>query len=228
MALVVPQINTKDFSKMMNNVIEYSIGFLDGTQKGKTKFLQQLGKSTIDGLKRYIDIQAKMSPGALHHVYEWHKVGSPDARLYTISMSVKGDAVAFFSNFSQSKSLKEGSNVPFYNKAKIMEEGVSVVIKPRNAKVLAFTENGEDVFTANPVVVNNPGGDQVQGAYQRTFDSFFQNYFSQSFLRASGLFEYLSNPKAFKTNLKQGSFGGRRVGYNTGYSWIVNATIEVE
>jgi hypothetical protein len=228
MALVVPQIKTKDFSRIMNNVIDYSIGFLDGTQKGKSQFLKQLGMSTIEGLKRFIDVQAKMSPGALHHIYEWHKTGSPDARLYSISMSVKGDAVAFFSNFSQSRSLKEGSNVPFYNKAKIMEEGVSVVIKPRNSNVLAFTEDGQDIFTPNPVVVNNPGGDQVKGSYEKTFDSFFQNYFSQSFLRSSGIFEYLSNPKAFKSNFQQGSIGGRRVGYNTGYSWIVNATIEVE
>lgn len=225
---MIVRTNTINFDKQMNNIIDYAIGFLDGAQKGKSIFLKNLGAATIESMARYVDVSARGNPAALQHVYEWYQTGSPSARLFDINYTVSNLGLSINSTFKQSRTVKKDSNVPFYNKAKIMEEGVSVVIKPRNAKVLAFTENGEDIFTANPVVVNNPGGDQVQGAYQRTFDSFFQNYFSQSFLRASGLFEYLSNPKAFKTNLKQGSFGGRRVGYNTGYSWIVNATIEVE
>ena len=182
MAVVVPKFSVKEFAKTMNNVIDYSIGFLDGTQKGKNEFLKQLGNMTIEGLKRFIDIQAKLSPGALHHVYEWYKVGSPKGRLYDITMVTKGDSIMFNSSFSQSRTLKKGSSEPFYDKAAIMENGISVTIEPKNAKVLAFQIDGEDVFTPNPVTVDNPGGDDVEGSYEKVFNSFFKNYFSQSFL----------------------------------------------
>jgi len=50
----------------------------------------------------------------------------------------------------------------------------------------------EQVFTKNPINVSNPGGDWVQGSYEKTFDNFMNNYFKQSFLRASGIYQYLS------------------------------------
>ena len=35
--------NTKSFEKQMNNIINYSFGFLDGVQKGKSVLLNNLG-----------------------------------------------------------------------------------------------------------------------------------------------------------------------------------------
>ena len=32
----------------------------------------------------FIDSQARTKPKSLHHVYEWNKTGSPDARLFTL------------------------------------------------------------------------------------------------------------------------------------------------
>lgn len=228
MVAVSTQFNLKQFDKIMNNIVEYSYGFLDGTKKGKDQFLKNLGRGTIEALKQYIDVQAKMSPGALHHVYEWHETGSPGARLYNIDYVITGTGLSFNSTFSQSRSIKNGSTVPFYDKARIMENGIPVTIKPVVAKVLSFEDNGEQVFTPNPVRVENPGGDDVQGTYERTFDSFFRNYFKQSFLRASGILEYLSNPVAYKTNFKAGSKIGKAKGIQAGYTWMANATIEVE
>lgn len=228
MVAVSTKFNLKQFDKIMNNIVDYSYGFLDGTKKGKDEFLKNLGRGTIEALKQYIDVQAKMSPGALHHIYEWDQTGSPSARLYNINYSITGSGLSFNSTFSQSKSIKNGSNVPFYDKARIMENGIPVTIKPVVAKVLAFEDNGEQVFTPNPVRVENPGGDSVQGAYERTFDSFFRNYFKQSFLRASGILEYLNNPVAYKTNFKSGSKIGKSKGIEAGYTWMAKATIGVE
>jgi hypothetical protein len=113
--------------------------------------------------------------------------------------------------------------VPFYDKARVMENGIPVVIKPRNSNVLAFEENGEIVFTKNAVVVENPGGQATQGAFEKTFDSFFRSYFSQSFLRSSGILDYLKRPMAYKNNFGAGARGGKSVGVSTGYRWIINA-----
>jgi hypothetical protein len=221
--------NTLMFEKMMNNVVEYSLGFLDGTKKGHRVFLNNLASSTVGAFKQYIDVTARMSPGALHHIYEWNQVGSPGARLYDITYASNNkDSIFFNSTFKQSKSIKNGSTVPFINKAQIMENGTPVIIKPRRSKVLVFEDNGEQVFTSNPVKVENPGGDEVQGAYEKAFDTFFNRYFTQSFLRASGILDYLENPISYKENIRAGSKQGRTKGISTGYNWIANATIGVE
>lgn len=226
--MIKTKINAFQFEKTMFNVVDYSVGFIDGTKLGQEKFLSNLGKGTIEALKKYIDINAKMSPGALHHIYEWYQTGSPAARLYDINYVVNAPGIFVNSKFTQSRLRKDGSSVPFYDKARVMENGIPVVIRPRNKNVLAFEDDGEQVFTKGPVKVENPGGDEVQGSYEKIFDLFFKSYFSQVFLRASGLIDYLENPKAYKSNFKAGSKQGKSKGIQTGYNWIINATIGVE
>jgi hypothetical protein len=53
-------------------------------------------------------------------------------------------------------------------------------------------------------------------------------YFKQSFLRASGIYDYISRPTVFKKNIKAGSKIGKSKGIDTGYKWIINAKIGVE
>lgn len=216
--------NTINFSKTMNNIVEYSFGFIEGANAGKTQFLNILGKETIEILKKYIDTNAKMNPSLLHHVYEWYKVGSPSARLYDINYTISNLGLSFKPRFSQSKSLANGSKEPFRDKASIMEKGQMVVIKPKNSKVLAFEVDGESVFTSNDVVVNNPGGN-VSGQFEKVFDSFFNRYFTQSFLKASGIFDHLSRPEIYKKNFAKGAKIGKSVGIETGYAWVANVNI---
>ena len=226
--MITTKIDTKYFTKTMNNIVDYSFGFIDGVNRGKKIFLESLGKETIQVLKQYIDVNARLNQRALHHVYEWYQTGSPNARLYDFVYSVNGNGISFKSTFRQSTSVPRGSTVPFYNKAKIMEDGSPITIKPKKAQVLAFEVDGEEVFTKNPVVIDNPGGN-VQGQFEKTVDAFFNRYFKQSFLRASGLFNYLENPTVFKKKIKAGAKIGRSVGVSTGMSWMANATVgEVE
>lgn len=220
-------VNDKAFMNSMNNILDYSFGFIEGANRGKSVFLKNLGLSTIEALKKYIDANARMNPQALHHVYEWYQVGSPEARLFDIKYTVGSIGLSINSSFRQSTSLSAGSKEPFYNKAKIMEDGTPVTIKPkRNA--LVFETGGETVFTKREIVNQFPGGRQVAGSYERIFDEFFIYYFKQSFLRASGLFDYLNNPVLYKKNIKSGAKSGRSVGIKTGYTWIANATIGAE
>jgi hypothetical protein len=221
--MIKATIDDRMFMKKMNNIVKYSEGFLNGIQNGKNQFLEGLGIRAIEALKQYIDSNARVNPQALHHVYEWTRTGSPQARLFDIDYTVSNLGLSLKSTFRQSMTVKQGSKQPFYDKARIMENGIPVIIKPRNAEVLVFEENGETVFTKNPVSIDNPGGQLVQGSFERTFDSFFRSYFSQSFLRASGILDYLKKPTAYKKNFAKGANSGRSAGLSTGYRWIINA-----
>ena len=214
--------NTKSFQQTMDNIMNYSIGFMEGVQRGKKHILTAIGSETIEVLKQYIDSNARTNPEALHHVYEWYQTGSPNARLFDIDYTISNVGLSIKSTFRQSTSIRDGSTVPFYDKARIMENGIPVVIRPRRAQALAFEQDGQTVFTKGPVRVDNPGGTQAQNGFEQVFDSFFNNYFSQAFLRVSGIMDYLQNPVAFKKNLGAGKRGGRAVGIATGYAWVAN------
>ena len=225
---MIIRTNTQSFNKQMNNIVQYAVGFLDGVNKGKKIFLQNLGAGTIEALSAYVDVSARGNPSALHHVYEWYQTGSPSARLFDINYTVSNLGLSINSTFSQSRTVKEDSNVPFYNKAKIMENGIPVTISPKKASVLAFTQGGETIFTRKSLTVRNPGGDFVKGSFEKTMDEFILRYFKQSFLRASGIYDYIKKPTVFKKNIKSGSKGGKSKGIETGFKWIANAKIGVE
>jgi len=216
---------SSQFKKEMNNIVDYSIGFLEGIQRGKTVFLKTVGLETVELMKEFIDSNARVNPEMLHHIYEWNQTGSPSARLYDISYTTSNLGLSFRSSFSQSTSIKNGSRTPFYDKARIMEEGIPVTIRPRIAQTLAFEDNGETVFTKGPVRVDNPGGAEVEGGFERVFDMFFNRYFSQAFLRVSGIAKYLENPYVYKKNMLAGKNMGRSKGLSTGYRWIANAGV---
>jgi hypothetical protein len=216
-------VDSGQFIKDMNNLVNYSIGFLDGVHIGKTDMFQELGKNIKNQLESFIDSSARIDPQALQHVYEWYQSGSPNARLFDIEYTISNLGLSMRSTFRQSISIKDGSTTPFYNKARIMEGGIPVTIKPKKSGVLAFEDNGETVFTKSPVTVQNPGGQNAKGSYQVIFDSFFRDYLSQSFLTSSGMGQYLKNPTMYKKNFAAGKRGGKSLGVETGIRWIMNA-----
>jgi hypothetical protein len=219
------KMNDAMFKTDMKNIIDYSVGFLEGVQSGKTKFLNNVGIMTKELLEQYIDTNARVNPKALHHIYEWFKVGSPDARLYNINYTISNLGLSFVSSLKQSTSIKDGSSVPFYNKAKIMEEGTPVTIRPTRSSVLVFEDGGETIFTKGEVVIQSPGGIETTGSFERVLDTFFNRYFTQAFLKTSGLYSYLENPQVYKRNLSSGKSSGRSRGLQVGYRWIANAGI---
>lgn len=218
--MIKTKINDKDLFRDIMNIVEYSQGYLEGAEKGKPKFLQEIGAATIEMAKEFIDTNAKLDPQRLHHVYEWYLTGSPEARLYDIDYTVTKDSVLFTYQFKQSQSVSKGSTTPFYNKAQVMESGVPVTIKPKNSSVLAFDINGEPYFRPGPIVVDKPGG-AVAGQFEKVLDLFFNNYFKQSFLRVSGIAYNLESPAEFHKNLRKNK--GRADGIKAGYNWIIGA-----
>jgi len=212
--------DSNKFFKDMENLVQYSTGFLEGTQSGKKNLMENFAYSAIDALKQYIDSNARVNPAMLSHVYEWYQTGSPEARLFNLRCEVTGSGARIISSFRQSSAIKDGSNVPFYDKARIMEEGTPVTMSPKRSPVLAFEVDGETVFTKNTVTVLDPGGPEAQGAYEAVFNEFFNRYFTQSYIRSSGIFSHLENPKPFSDNFAAGIRGGKSIGFKTGYEWI--------
>jgi hypothetical protein len=219
------QFDDKIFLKEMMNIVAYSEGYLEGIHNGKEKFLQKLAKDAIQIFKEFVDQNARIDPQMYHHIYEWYQVGSPDARLFDIEYATSGGGLTFHGTLSQSKTVQQGSYIPFYDKAQVMEKGLPVLIKPVKSSVLTFTINGEQVFTPNEVTVEHPGGTRVAGSFEHVFDIFFKQYFTQSVLEATGIREYMQNSKLYKENLYADKNGGRAKGVEIGYNWITKVGI---
>lgn len=213
------KFKSSSFLKEMNNIVAYANGFLEGAHAGKKELLATIGAKTLVILEQFIDANARTNPDALHHIYEWHQTGSPNARLFDFEYTTYGGGLTFKSSFSQSTSVKNGSFVPFYDKARIMEEGIPVRIVPKTARALVFEDGGETVFTKGPVNINKPGGN-TQGGFEQAVSTFFNSYWRQSFLESSGLAAILSNPIQFKQNLPRAKRGGKAAGFDVGYRWI--------
>ena len=212
--------DNKRFALEMKNLISYTSGFLEGAQMGMPFFLATVGEKTKEILEMFIDSNARTNPESLHHVYEWYQTGSPNARLFDIDYRITSIGLTFNYTFSQSQSIKNGSNVPFYDKAKIMEESIGVTIAPKKSSVLVFEDGGKTVFTKNPVRVENPGGAATKDSFSDVFEMFFTAYFRQSFLETSGLRSQLGSVSAFSRNLATGIKVGRGAGVSAGTEWI--------
>jgi hypothetical protein len=210
----------KQFAKELHNLMQYSLGYLEGIESGKHNYLKNLSKDIIESIKQFIDVEAKANPRMLSHMYEWYENGSPNARLFEFTSVLKDSGITFESTFSQSMSVEKGSKTPFYNKAEIMEKGISVVIKPVDAEALAFKIGNEDVFVKSPIVVSNPGGLEAKGGFEKVLKEFFSSYFTQAFMHNSGIAQYLENPVQYKEGLRLGKTGGKSIGLEVGYKWI--------
>lgn len=214
------KFNSKQFDKEMRNLMEYSAGFFEGAKRGKVELLKEVGEKTKEILGQYLDSSARVNPEILHHVYEWYQAGSPEARLFDLDYHAAAGSLSINATFRQSTSIKKGSKMPFYDKAAIMERGISVTVVPRLARALAFEVDGKQVFTKQPVTVGSPGGAGVAGGFEKTFSEFFERYFTQSFMRASGLDQRLRNASAFVRGFNQGKKRGKAYGNQVGYRWI--------
>ena len=213
----------KKFLAEMTNIVKYAEGYLEGVQAGKPAMLSKIGKTIKEVAKEFVDTMARTDPASLHHVYEWYQTGSPAARLFDIDYVVVGGGLSFNTTLSQSRSFANGSTVPFYNKAYIMENGIPVTITPKESSVLVFEENGETIFTKAPIYVNAPGGKEVQGSLESVLDIFFNTYLTQSYLVESGFTMHIASPTDFKRNLGRSKSGGKTLGKQIGYNWIVKA-----
>lgn len=214
------KMDAQRLNRDLQNIVGFADGFVQGIESGQPQFIENLGREVIEDLKDFIDANARLDSKAMHHVYEWYQTGSPEARLFDIDYVASSTGLSINSTFRQSVTVRKGSSVPFYNKAEIMENGIPVIIRPIRSDALVFEEGGETVFTKKPINVVEPGGGEVQGSYERVFNNFFANYFTQSFLRHSKVMQRLKTPTPFYANFYNAKRGGRSAGTSLGRRWI--------
>lgn len=135
----------------------------------------------------YVDHLARSSPSTYHHIYEFDKVGDKNSRLFKSNIS-GGD---FSYSFINSSSPNRNGQV-FTKKAFIMEEGNSLDIYPKQAEFLVYDLNGETIFSKHSFV-QNPGGEQVKGAFQSAFTSFFNSNLPEKALKEFGFYSTILN-----------------------------------
>lgn len=222
--MIKTKFNTVKLVKTLNNVSQYSSGFLHGIEMEQIHFNRILGGYTAESLGYYIDSKARSNPNSLHHVYEWNRVGDMGARLFDFNVNATKYNISFLGKFRQSKSLSGTSKEPFYNKAEIMENRIAITIEPKNSDVLVFEDEGETVFTRKSIYIANPGGDAVAGSFGSVVEEFFTAYFTNSVL--SPIMKDLEDLKEFSNNFYQGSKSGRSVGVAAGRKYLRVKAVE--
>ena len=174
---------------------------------------------TVTG-KRFVqslDREAAMNPKKYHHIYEWGRIGSSDARLFVLERgSVLGGNLVINSKFLPSRkpvpipsgAMEQGSNGRrvtkrniFKDKAKIMESGLSVNYTAKS--VLAFLGRDGMVFLPKGyhVHINNPGGTATTNAFKEFMIRWYSTYADQVMI-SSGFYNKLAQDVARTLNIK--------------------------
>jgi hypothetical protein len=220
--MITAKINTKDLNKMLNNLIKYSDGFITETKAQQGYVNRKVANTSVNAFYQYLDGVARMHPGMLHHIYEWGEVGNPTARLVDLGVVSSGRGSTVTAEFLQSQTTKDGSSEPFYDKAQIMEEGIPVVIKEKEAQALFFEIDGVEYFRMGPITVLNPGGAETRGSFVEVFKEFYNNYLSQVYLKAIRFYQHFQSPREYERNFKKALKSGNAsaLGKISALSWI--------
>jgi len=97
------------------------------------------------------------------------------------------------------KSLHHVRRHMFINKAEVMERGLPLTIRPKNAERLVFEYNGETIFMPKgaSVTVRRPGGSAATNQFNLAHSRFFSGQLVNSSIKKSG-FQRLFNSSMTK------------------------------
>jgi hypothetical protein len=231
------RVNSKDVEKVIRNTIEYTDSFLTEFKKNEPQILRDVMEASIDIFYEDLDQAARSSPNKYHHIYEWEQWGEPSARLVELDGALKGKVATLQAYFLESFSLpvnrpdydgnQPNTYEPFSLKAQIMESGQGVMIAPKNKENLFFTIDKQPFYTARPIFVPNPGGDEVQGSFTAFFKMFFsKKYFIDKVLYSDLNFHrYFSKPIPYEKNYRRAAKGSnaRAQGRAAAQEWVLKA-----
>lgn len=148
---------------------------------------------------QYLDQRARQTPNAYHHVYEFNKTGKTNSRLFKGTVSNVGDSAVITYNFTAAKEPnRDGYNFP--NKAEVMEEGKTLTITPKRGKYLKYQLEDGRFVTSEKSVVENPGGSEVAGSFEETFNN-FMNTTGRTVLDKFGFFKKIERTMIEKRRL---------------------------
>lgn len=225
--MVAVKINAKQAMQVLNNLVDYTDGFIKETQAQESTVVNKLSKSSVNGFYEYLDQLARVNPGMLHHVYEWGMVGDPSSRLYELKRTLTKKTATISADFLLSQTPSPTSDQVFYDKATVMEEGITVIVNEVNAEALFFEIDGVEYFRTGPIVIENPGGPDVRGSFVEQFEEFYNTYFDKIYLNAIRFYQYFMDAKPYEQNfnvaMKSNNANG--IGRKTALSWIMNMPV---
>ena len=165
--------NDGNFSGKVFSLTKYDSTLLTSVHHGQNKQLIETGAARL--VARYfehlVDAKARSNPSALHHVYEFDQSGKKSARLFDSKLVPTSKGVLITFNFKKAK-FPNREGYMFYNKAQVMEDGKTVIIRPKRSSHLKYKlQNGKFVITKKPSIVENPGG-KVAGNFKSEFNQF--------------------------------------------------------
>lgn len=149
---------------------------------------------------QYLDSRARQNPNAYHHVYEFEKTGNSSARLFTAVVGNTPDGSATITYSFKPAKDPNPEGYPFPNKAKVMENGETIIVTPKKSKYLKFEINDGQFVTLEKAVIRNPGGTEVKGSFQSTFQAFMMSEGS-SILQRLGYFQKIEQALINKRRL---------------------------
>ena len=226
--MIKTSFDTKALTATLNNIVSYSEGFTRGVHAEQINFNRDLGFFIQEALGKFIDSKARANPQSLHHVYEWGMVGNHAGRLFDFSMTYTKSFVTFTARFLPSAKPSETSQEPFREKARIMEDGITITISPEIADFLVFQEDGETIFTSETVVIENPGGPAVAGSFEKSVKEFFTSYLTAGLLKSAGIFDKLRYAKEYSDRFAQGAKVGGTAGVSAGRQYLSLGGIRIE
>lgn len=221
------KLHGKKAMKILNNLVQYSDGFIKESKAQESTITRRLAKTSVSGFYEYLDQLARVNPGMLHHVYEWGRVGDPNSRLFDLKISLSKNNAVITSEFLTSETPSDTSNEPFYEKAKIMEEGIPVIIQEVQAQALFFEIDGIEYFRTGPITIENPGGPEVRGSFVAQFEEFYNTYLDDVYLQAIRFYQYFMDAKPYEKNFSGAMNSGNAyaIGRKTALSWIENMPV---
>jgi hypothetical protein len=179
------------------------------------EFLEEISKAAFVIIgERFMlatDKFAATNPKAMHHVYEWNRIGRSNSRLFVLNRtSLTGGSFTTQVSFLQSKTKvpikpelsaagKNGRSVQrrnvFADKARIMEEGVQINYITKRVQV--FSDGFEPKFIAagTPIHIKNPGGRFVKNSLGIFMQAWYKKN-SQPIMNSSGLYERIAEEAA--------------------------------
>jgi hypothetical protein len=169
------------------------ISKLTTNKKFQNAFTSLIFQQIDQDFGAYIDALARTRPKSLHHVYEWKRTGSKSDRLFKLNkISEQGLSFRVNYEFLPSRSMvpapKGKRRHMFANKAAVMEAGLPLVIRPKNAERLVFEYNGETVFMPKgaSVTVKRPGGSAARNQFSLAHSRFFSGRLVNESIKKSG------------------------------------------
>lgn len=151
----------------MGKLANYFEGFTTGVNEANSYTPYEIAMYQINAFGEFVDAIARANPHRLHHVYEWDQCGDSGSRLFELSASPAMSRVVVTYEFLPSVSPNRNGQV-FWDKAQVMESGMSVISDPSTAVLLR-----DGNWRVGPFMISNPGGDDTTNAFRETFVQYF-------------------------------------------------------